>query len=93
MFLNVEFCTLYATSEQDWPHVKEEYVGTICYEQKVEIWHESLTFLEGTEMLRKYSKISIFNILKTSLSLKMANAYISNDMIIMLYLIIILSIV
>ena len=31
----------------------------------------------------------MFNILKTSLSLKMAIAYISNDMIIMLYYIII----
>ena len=44
-------------------------------------------------MLRKYSKISMFNILKTSLPLKMSNAYISNDMIIMLYHIIIQSIV
>ena len=39
---------------------------------------------------RKYIQISMFIILKTSLSLKMSNAYISNDMIIMF---IILSIV
>ena len=51
---------------------KEEYVRTICYKQKVETWHQTLTFLEGTKMLRKYSKISVFNILKTSLPLKMS---------------------
>ena len=34
-------------------------------------------------MLRKYSKIAEFNILKTSLSSKMSNAYTSNDRIIM----------
>ena len=38
-----------------------------------------------TKMLRKYSKSSMFNILKTSLSLKLSNAYISNDIILMLY--------
>ena len=52
--------------------------------KKVETLHQTLTFLEDTKMLRKYSKVSMFNILKTSLSLKMSNAYISNDMIIML---------
>ena len=77
-------------SEQNWPHFMKEYVGTICFKQKVETWHQTL---EDTKMLRKYNKISMFNILKTSLSLKMPNAYISNDMIIMLYHIIILSIV
>ena len=52
-----------------------------------------LTFLEGTKMIRKYSKISMFNILKTNLSSKMSNAYTTNDMIIMIYHIIIISIV
>ena len=76
-----------------YPHVKEECVGRTCYKQKVETWHQTLTFLGGTKMLRKYSKISMFNILRTRLSLKMmSNAYISNDMIIMLYHIIIRSI-
>ena len=44
-------------------------------------------------MLRKYSTNSMFDILKTSMSLRMSNAYISNDMIIMLYHIIIQAIV
>ena len=79
MFLNAEFCTMYAASEQNRPHVKKEYVGTICYKQQVETWHQTLTFLEGTKELRKYSKVSMFNILKTSLCLKMSNVYISND--------------
>ena len=65
----------------------------IYFKQKVETWHQTLAFLEDTKMLRKYSKISMFNILKTSLSLKMSDAYISNDVIMILYHIIILSIV
>ena len=60
--------------------------------QKEETWLHTLTFLEGTKMLKKYSKISMFNILKTSLSLKMSNTYTSNDILMMLYHIIILSI-
>ena len=61
--------------------------------QKMETWHQTLTFLGETKMLRKYSKILMFYILKTSLYLKMPTAYISKDMIIMLCHIIILSIV
>ena len=36
-----------------------------------------------TKMLRKHSKIAVFNILKTSLSLKLSNGHISNNMILM----------
>ena len=78
MFL--EFCAPYATPEQISPHVREEYVKTICYKQ-----HQTHTFLKKktTKLLRQYSKIAMFNILKTSLSLKMSDAYISsNDRII-----------
>ena len=75
MFLNADTCTQYATPEQNSPHGKEEYVGMICYKQKLKL-------KEQKKMLRKYSKIAEFNILKTSLSLKMSNAYTSNDRII-----------
>ena len=34
-------------------------------------------------MYRMYSEIAMLNILKISLSLKMSNVYISNDMILM----------
>ena len=72
---------------------KEKVCWNDLFKQKVDTWHQTLTFLEDTKMLRKYSKISMFNILKTSFSLKMSNAYISNDMTMMLHHIIILPIV
>ena len=92
MFLNADICTQYATPEQNSPHSKEEYVRTICYKQKTKTLHKTLTFLERIKMLRKFSEIAEFNILKTTLSLKMSNAYTSNDRIIMSILHFILSI-
>ena len=44
---------------------------------------KTLTFLERTNTLIEYSKIAEFNSLKTSLSLKMPDAYTSNDRIIL----------
>ena len=93
MFLNAEFCTQYTTPEQCSLHLKEEYVGKICYKQKLKTWHQTLTFLEKKKkMLREYTIIAEFNILKTGLSLKMSNAYISNDRLKCLWHIIILYI-
>ena len=63
--------------------IKEAYVGTACYIPKMRAESQTLTFLERTKMYRMYSKIAMLNILKISLSLKMSNVYISNDMIMM----------
>ena len=63
--------------------IKDAYVGTTCYIQKMRAESQTLTFLERTKMYRMYSKIAVLNILKISLSLKMSNVYISNDRIMM----------
>ena len=63
--------------------IKEAYVGTTCYIQKMGAESQTLTFLERTKMYRMYCKIAMLNILKISLSLKMSNVYISNDRIMM----------
>ena len=69
LMLNFAHYTLRQNKTDPIANVKEEYVGTICYKQEVEICHQTLTFLERSKMLRKNSKISMFKILKTSLSL------------------------
>ena len=42
--------------------IKEAYVETTCYIQKMRAESQTLTFLERTKMYRMYSKIAMLNI-------------------------------
>ena len=64
-FLMLNFAHYTLCQKQNSPNVKEEYVGTICV---TNITDQTLTFLEGTKMLKSIAKLQCFTIKGTIVS-------------------------